>query len=519
MGRLVDDIGSRPAVRAALVALAALAAYRYSLQTLLGTLGTDTPLAYLGLAPFIACGIAVLSGRPRPGAPDVNDRNIDYLVGLPLLATAVVMTVVLPARMSILYWYYRVDLLSLPLFVAGAVAILFGTSTLYRVRYAVGFLLLSWPAPYNWALAHGMGRFSQLTLGCLHWLVARVHVATAQPGGDGSVFTVHHGAATFTLSVASACTGVDSFVGFLLVGLAVMTVVDGPRRGRVLWIATGMALSFALNLIRLMVIFWAGGALGEKVALDGLHPVLGLILFCAGVAAMVTGMGWFGLDVRPSPAAIVAPDARPPAPWRVAPSLRAGALALVAVVVVIAVADGGFSRYSPVADNLGSPRLVSFTQAPIDPAGWTVSPIARYPWAAEYFGSGAEWTRYEYAPLEGGAGPAVFADVVNTSDLESFSTYDVIACYDYHGYGLSGIERVSLGDGIDATELTFTIASLGGAYDAVYWVWPVQAGSGVRYERIVLLVPATAGRSFLGHFARTLVSDRASTAAVAGASS
>jgi exosortase/archaeosortase family protein len=526
------ELSDRPATRAILVLVAVAFAYRYSLDTLLGTVGTDTPLAYLGLAPLIAFGVALLLARPGAGQGDVHDRSIDYLVGVPLLGTSVFMTLALPARMSILFWYYRVDLLSMPLFVAGAVALLFGASTLYRIRYAIGFLLLAWPAPYNYALQHGMGSFANLTLSSLHWLVGHIHVAAAQAGGDGSVFLVHHGSSYFTLSVASACTGVDSFVGFLLVGLAVMTVVDGPKAGRALWIATGMALSFGLNLLRLILIFWVGGHYGEKVALDGLHPVLGLVLFCVGVAVMVTGLRLFRLDVKtgsPAPSEQRGEEARPR--WRITAGLRLAGAALAVVTAVVGIADGGFGRYSPVAGNLGSPRLVSFTDSPIVPDGWSVEPVAHYPWANQYFGSGAIWTRYQFSPTSIGAGSGtVLADVINTSDLQSFSTYDVIACYDYHGYGLSAEKRVGLGDGVEATELTFTVPSLSGSWNALYWVWPVKAGSGVRYERIVVLDPVngsyltasaprssanvtvaaeeTASRSFLRTFAQQMVSNR-----------
>ena len=527
-------LGTYPAFRAALVLVAVAIAYRYSLRTLLGTVGTDTPLAYLGLAPLIAFGVALLLGRPGLPSADIHDRYLDYMIGLPLLATSILMTVVLPARMSLLFWYYRVDLLSLPLFVAGAVALLFGGATLWRIRYAVGFLLLAWPAPYNWALAHGTGSFSGLTLGALRALTHLFPVAHQQTGADGSIFILHHGHVFFTLSVASACTGVDSFVGFLLVGLAVMTVVDGPKAGRILWIATGMVLSFVLNLVRLMLIFWVGGQYGEKVALDGLHPVLGLALFCGGVAAMVSGLRLFRLEVKagpPKPAA----DAPPRPQWRLGHSLRLAGAAVVLVTAVVAVADGGFGRYGPVASDLGSPRLVSFTDRPIVPPGWAVTPIDHYSWASQYFGSGALWSRYQFAPTTA-AGTTVLADVVNTSDLQSFSTYDVIACYDYHGYGLSGEKRVAMGDGVEATELTFDVPTLAGQWNALYWVWPVKSGSGVRYERIVLLDPVQIGyttvgtvtgpdastraigaaarqqsRAFLQQFGRQLISQRAAT--------
>jgi exosortase/archaeosortase family protein len=485
VGRL-RELGARPSVRVAVLLVAVALAYRYSLRTLIGTVGTDTPLAYLGLAPLIAFGVALLLGRPGRPSADINDRHIDYLVALPLLGTAILMTVVLPARMSLLFWYYRVDLLSLPLFVAGAVALLFGASTLWRIRYAIGFLLLAWPAPYNYALDHGMGSFSNLTLVSLRFLVRLLPVATPQAGGDGSVFVLHHGTSAFTLSVASACTGVDSFVGFLLVGLAVMTVVDGPRTGRLLWVASGMLLAYGLNLVRLVLIFWVGSHFGRTVALDGLHPVLGLVLFCGGVAVMVTALRLFRLEVK---AATPAP-ARPV--WRLPGRLRGAAIAVALVTAVVAVADGGFGRYAPVASDLGAPRLVSFADNPIVPAGWTVNPVDHYPWASQFFGTGAVWTRYQFSPTAT-AGASVLADVIDTNDLQSFTTYDVIACYDYHHYGLSGEQRVGLGRGVDGTELTFTIPSLQGQWNALYWVWPVRSGSGVRYERIVLLDPVDSG--------------------------
>lgn len=527
------EVLSSPLLRAALVVLAVLIAYRYSLKTLVSTLDADTPLAYLGLAPLMAFGIAVLLARPARPASEVSDRNVDFLVGIPLLGTAVIMTLVLPGRMSVLFWYYRVDLLSLPIFAAGVVVLLFGAATLWRVRYAVGFLLLAWPVPYTFLLNHGMTRFSDLTLGALHGLVRVVHVASPQAGGDGSLFALSHAGHPFTLSVASACTGVDSFVGFLLVGLAFLAIIDGRRLSKVAWLVSGMVLVYALNLLRIMLIFWVGAEYGERVAIDGLHPVLGLVLFCAGVVVMVLSLGAFRLEVRSTPADQALPSVR----WRVPGRLRIATAAIALVTVLVGTADGGFGRYGPVAGNLGAPRLVSFADAPVQPAGWSVEPINHYPWASQYFGSGATWTRYEYVP-SGGGPTTVLADVVNTADLSSFTTYDVVACYDYHGYGLSGVSRVNLVDGVSATELTFKVTGMVGSWNALYWIWPVKAGQGVRYERVVLLAPVDAGyvtasyttgatprpgqvtatalqasRNFLWGFAREIVGTRISAGA------
>src|SRR5262245_16904832 len=74
----------RPAVAIALVVVA----YHTSLRTLLDGLSLDTPLAHLALVPVISLLLA-LAARAQPAGPDIHDRQLDWIVGLPLIATAV----------------------------------------------------------------------------------------------------------------------------------------------------------------------------------------------------------------------------------------------------------------------------------------------------------------------------------------------------------------------------------------------------------------------------------------------
>ena len=100
---------------AALRILAALAvmaaAYHYSLSTLVRNLGVDSPLAYLGLVPFIALAMAASRGVGSRPEPDIHDRQLDYIVGIPLVAGAVAIAYALPARLSTMFWVWRIDLL------------------------------------------------------------------------------------------------------------------------------------------------------------------------------------------------------------------------------------------------------------------------------------------------------------------------------------------------------------------------------------------------------------------------
>src|SRR5437870_6438286 len=110
------------------------AAYHYSLSTLVRNLGVDSPLAYLGLVPFIALAMAASRGVVSKPEPDIHDRQLDYIVGIPLVVGAVAIADALPARLSTMFWVWRIDLLSFPLFASGTVALVFGVRALWRMR-------------------------------------------------------------------------------------------------------------------------------------------------------------------------------------------------------------------------------------------------------------------------------------------------------------------------------------------------------------------------------------------------
>lgn len=539
---LAGFVRNSPWGRLALVVLAVAVAYHYSLMTLLRTLGLDSPLAYLGLVPVIALGIAALRTQPRRGEPVIEDRQVDFIIGIPLLAAAVGIVLFLPQRMSTLFWYYRIDLLSLPLFAAGAIALLIGVRTLWRCRLAIAFLALAWPLPYVWALNRGLDHFTGLTLGALHAIVRHLPVAAPIAGGDGSQFLVGHGAHAFQVSVASACAGADSFLGFLLVGGAFLGFLDGGRMRKLGWLSCGLALVYTLNLGRILLIFWAGGAFGETFAMDGLHPFIGLVLFCAGVGLMVVALPAFGLRVRPAAPRSPQRSSASAAPrWLATSGLRTAGVLLAITATVLGVANAGLSRFTLVASELGAPRLTAFEVSPAQLDGWTVNAIGSYPWTERFFGSGSSWIRYQYTPTT--AQPtAVIADVVTTPDLSAFNSYGIQACYSFHGYGLSPARTYALGGGVQGTLLTFRDPTLPENWNALYWVWAVNTPHGTRYERIVLLapmqapyltatglpnardaayatstLPASAERSaalaFLVHFARSLVQSRGVAAA------
>jgi exosortase/archaeosortase family protein len=490
------SLRTRTTIQLGVLLGAVAAAYGYSLLTLFQNAGMQTPLAYISLVPFISLALAAMHRRPARAEPAIYDRQLDYIVGVPLVATAIAMNLLLPAKLSAMFWVWRIDLLSLPFFVAGLVAILFGVRVLWRQKFAIGYLVLAWPWPYSTVLLRALNASTSATLAGLRVVLRVVPVAKPVSSGDGSLFeVVHHGHA-FPVSVVSACSGINGIVGFLLVGAAFAGVVRGPRTRKAAWLAMGMPFLWLINLARLVLIFWVGKLWGEGVAINILHPFVGILTFSIGVAILA-------VMIRPMGMTIGRADDRPPDAERsvdsvTAPPLRQAlavpkvfaAACLVAVAtLVLGIADYGLRSYNLVADAAGEPKLLAFAAAPAAPQGWQFHVSGQYDWAKPLFGEDSTWLRYVFVPSGSGgdlrSSYGVTADVIDTSDLQTFSAYGVEACYQFHGFALQDVARVDIGGGITGQSLSFSGAGRQ-SWSVVYWIVPVKASQGIRFERFVL---------------------------------
>jgi len=490
--------------RRAFLALAlVIGAFHYSLATLLRTLKAQTPLAYLGLVPIIAVLLAAVAVRPEPHEPSIHDRQVDFIIGTPMMVAALAFDIFMPVRMSTLFWLYRMDLLALPLFVAGTVCVIFGVRTLWRLKIPVAFLILAWPLPYTTFLVRWLSAFTSSTLGGLNVLLRIDHVAKASGPSAQGLYQVSHGLHSFPVSVASACSGVNGVVGYVLISMAFLTVVLGGWLRKLVWLAFGLVSVWVSNVLRIFLILFAGSRWGEKFAVDVLHPFIGLVIFNLVVLAMVLMMRPFGLRMRfranEASATPLSTEVR-----QAVPRIRMAVGVVAALALIGYVANSSLRSYDLVLSSLGVPRLVSFSDAPSSPRGWNVSRINVYTWATPFFGEDSTWYRYDYtfggdpgAPLRSNG--QVISDVINTSDVTTFSTYGIEACYRFHGYKLHSIRTVDLGGGVTGNVLAYYNPTTKSDWTTVYWHWPVKTSSGkTRYERITLMLLNTEKTTFSG---------------------
>jgi exosortase/archaeosortase family protein len=493
---------------------AVVIAYNYSLTTLWQLADLNTPLAYVSLVPVIALVLAAVHSRPLQPEPAIHDRQTDYIIGLPLMGAALFTMFLLPAKLSAMFWVWRIDLLTLPFFVSGAVAVIFGVRVLWRQKFAVGFLFLAWPFPYTSVLLGLLNAFTSATLFGIARILGIFHIATPIPSLDNTAFTIVHNGHPFSLSVVSACSGVSSVVGFLLVGSAFAAIVRGPMIRKVLWLLGGMILLWMINLGRIILIFWVGQHYGEPFAINVLHPFIGLVTFTCGVGIMILCMKPLGLrigdgdlwssGIQKSPVRGTQEQLPTETHTLAVPRVYVAVVIVLVIGLLLGLSNLNLKSYNLVANVAGQSKLISYIDGPVTPLGWTGRYETTFNWAEPLFGENSTWNRYEFSPSTGGnlhAQTDIVADVIDTPDLATFSAFGIEQCYQFHGYSLADISQVSLGGGVTGQALAFTSQQYG-SWSIVYWILPVIHGASTYFERVVLYVqnqkgliaPATEGQ-------------------------
>lgn len=262
---------------------APLLAFPLTMVGLLASSTEQTPQAYVGLVPFVV--LAVLAARPDSPAPPSAGA-----VGWGAVATAALLVVL--AAVTDIGWDLRTDTLAIAV-AAFAAAVAFGRST--ARWWCAGLGLFAWIAPYDEVLTPHLEDYAGVTVRAVDVVTSVTGLAERIPGT--SLFHLPSQDATQTLDVAVSCSGINGAVAMLLVGLAVGAVTQGSWRRRIAWIVVGVAAQWVANLIRILVLFAITRWIGVDVAIDIVHPVIGLVFFNVVVLVMVGSLGRWGLEL------------------------------------------------------------------------------------------------------------------------------------------------------------------------------------------------------------------------------
>jgi exosortase/archaeosortase family protein len=484
---LVQTMSARISMRALILLGLVALAYPWSLVTLSRSVTLQTPLAYLALVPVVALLLARVALTRQPAPRPIHDRQLDYIIGLGLIFMAAAILLFMPDSLRSRFWLYRIDLLTVPFFVAGVVTLLYGVRRMWALRVPILFLFLAWPVPYLPLVGDGLRAFTDLSVAAAA-VVSGVFPA-ATPTGSAGLFLVHHAEQPFTLLIGSACAGVNSMVGFLVIGLALGYVVHGPLWRKAVWLIDGLVLVWIFNLLRIESIFGVGAMFGRGAAYDVLHPVAGLLFFNVAILIMLGLIPLFGLRWRPAgdPAGASALTA----PRGVGNARRAG-LVTLAFVLAFAAVNAGYARYQSVLGDFVEPRLQPFALDAMHIDGWLGRHVATYQQGKQFFGQESEWDRYFLTSSPRAAlyaNTPVYLDVITTDDYSALAAYGIEACYDFHGFQIASIAAVDLGSGVNGEIISYTKRQTNTDWTTLYWEWPYRSNGETRFARVVMLVP------------------------------
>ncbi len=493
---------------AAGIVLVTAVAYSLTLGSMFDYLRLETPLAYLPLLPFFSIGIALFTAhRYRNVSAGIRDRQIDFLIGIPMIVFAMLLITIVPALASTYYWSNRPDVLSMALFAGGLITIFYGINWFWRLKGALVFLVLMWPALYLNIMPGVMQSFTDATNGALAKVVHLLPLGVSLTGQPGLLSVHQASGAPLTVSVGTACSGANSVLGFLLIGAAILTAVGGGGPRKLLWMIVGLGLTFAVNVLRLTSILALASAGHPDLALGGYHAVIGLILFTLVIAAMMRLLPLFGL--RPRPDVVATGRSRqltPAVPRPVTVRRRRIVIGtMTALAVLVGLANQGLAPYAAFQDGTGSPSVLPFSTTSA-PGGMQVSYYQDYPWAKQYFGANSTFTRYYVsgAPSSSKSPKTttaalvqtnlVYADVVRTDDKGSLDAYNLQNCFLFHDYNITTSQRIDVGDGVTALLLNY--AAPGNPpqrWATVSWAWPVDYKGQTYFERVTLTSSLTNG--------------------------
>lgn len=209
-----------------------------------------------------------------------GSRFFDELVGLSLCLVA-----------FLVYWYgsytfYPLEyhMLSLPIFVAGAILILFNLKALKVLIVPVALLVFLVPIPNDIAYTLG-GSLANINTQASYTMLRGlgIPVTLNTTYGSPTIMLTKNQEPPIPFTVDVPCSGIYMLTAFFMFAVFLVAIVQAPLLKKALIFMLGFAVFEVLNVIRITSIVSAAYLFGEEVAMLIFHSVAGLILTFIGI--------------------------------------------------------------------------------------------------------------------------------------------------------------------------------------------------------------------------------------------
>ncbi|MEM2523049.1 MAG: exosortase/archaeosortase family protein [Candidatus Bathyarchaeia archaeon] len=227
-----------------------------------------------------------------------GDMFFNSLVGLSLCLIA-----------FLIYWYgsytfYPLEyhMFSLPIFVAGAILIVFNLKALKALAVPVVLLVFLVPIPNEVAYTLG-GSLANLNTQASYTLLKGlgIPVTLNTTYGSPTIMLAKPQEPLIPFTVGVPCSGIYTLTAFLMFAIFLAATVQASALKKALTFMLGLAIFEVLSIIRITSIVSAAYLFGEEVAMFIFHSAAGLILTFIGVfITLIVSEKLFGIKIATS---------------------------------------------------------------------------------------------------------------------------------------------------------------------------------------------------------------------------
>jgi len=275
-------------LKVAAILIPLILVYWQDLQIVASDALTSEVMNYIIVIPFfIAYALYRKRRMLQAVTPLENHKEIERterIAGLSLCLSA-----------FILYWhgsytFYPVEyhLLSMPLFLAGAILLVFNWQTLRQLIFPLVLLLFLEPLPLQAANMIGfqMSALSSVAAYNLVKLFGLPVTLTTLQTPIIIIQTVQ--GIQLPLAIDVACSGLYSLTGFVAFAVFAAFIMRGPAWKRAALFIVGFPMMYGLNILRLSTIVWIAHGWGGGAAMQAFHLLGGPVLIFIATLLLLT---------------------------------------------------------------------------------------------------------------------------------------------------------------------------------------------------------------------------------------
>jgi len=223
-----------------------------------------------------------------------TDQHASILEMMRRLSTLI--GILLSSASIIFYWYgsytfmpLEYHILTMPIFTAGLVLVLFNLETLRQLIFPIAFLFFLTPIPEEllFKLSSVLSTSSSSASSAVANLLGANSVVSTS-GINPTIIVTRPDNSILGFSLDTACSGVYPLIAFVMFVFFMAYIIrDKPWKKAVIFLI-GIPLMYLLNVLRITIVLLFGYHYGEQLALQTFHLFGGLALTIIGTVLLLT---------------------------------------------------------------------------------------------------------------------------------------------------------------------------------------------------------------------------------------